>query len=63
MASTIRPATIHDIPHLAYFLLEATGGIYERGMPPAHLRQTDDGTSWEHEDQTDAKRRFPVIQL
>jgi ribosomal protein S18 acetylase RimI-like enzyme len=29
MAIPIRPATVSDIPHLASFLLEATGGIIE----------------------------------
>jgi hypothetical protein len=29
MAITVRQATVSDIPHLAFFLLEATGGIIE----------------------------------
>jgi ribosomal protein S18 acetylase RimI-like enzyme len=42
MAVTIRPATVRDIPHLAYFLLEATGGIIEaiyHGVIPGRSTQ------------------------
>jgi 7,8-dihydropterin-6-yl-methyl-4-(beta-D-ribofuranosyl)aminobenzene 5'-phosphate synthase len=35
---------------------------YERGMPPAHLRRTDDGTGWEH-DQWIRDERFVAVQV
>jgi 7,8-dihydropterin-6-yl-methyl-4-(beta-D-ribofuranosyl)aminobenzene 5'-phosphate synthase len=35
---------------------------YERGMPPTHLRRTEDGTTWEH-DQWIMDERFLVVRV
>lgn len=35
---------------------------YERGMPPEHLRRTEDGTGWEH-DQWIMDERFLVVRV